>query len=79
MAKPIDIQEIMNLIPVIPIGTKLHLREGALPGAKLREFKFKGPGAKGRVRLAPETGTYEWESKIECIDWERYLEENPPK
>jgi hypothetical protein len=77
MAKPIDIQAIINLIPSIPIGTKLFLRKGALPAANLREFRFKSSGEKGRIILSPETGIYDWETNIEYIDWERYLEENP--
>jgi hypothetical protein len=77
MGKPINIQEIMNLIPLIPIGTKLHLRQDAIPAAKLRDFRFKGAGEKGKVILAPEMGTYEWQAKIEYVDWEKYLEENP--
>ncbi len=75
--KRLDIQEIRSLIPSIPIGVKLHLRQGVLPAAKLREFRFKGQGEKGGVKLAPETATYIWEANVEYIDWERYLEENP--
>jgi hypothetical protein len=78
MPNPLGMEKIMRLIPSIPIGTKLYLRKGAVPGARLREFRFKGPGEKGRVLLAPEPATYEWEAKIENIDWERYLAENPP-
>lgn len=77
MAKPIDIQKIKDLIPSIPIGTQLYLREDAVPAAKLRKFRFEGLANEGKVLLSPESGDYEWQAKIEFIDWERFLEGRP--
>ncbi len=77
MGKPIDVQKIIKLLPSIPIGTKLFLRKDALPEAKLREFRFEGQGKDHNILLIPESNEYDWEAKIEMIDWERFLEENP--
>jgi hypothetical protein len=77
MGKTIDIQKILNLIPSIPIGTKLYLREDAVPAAKLRKFTFGGLGTNEKILLTPESGEYEWQARIEFIDWERFLEVNP--
>ncbi len=77
MRTPLVSSKIMKLIPSIPIGTILNLREDAVPAANLRTFRFAGPGNQGRISLKPESGGYVWQARIEFIDWERLLEGNP--
>jgi hypothetical protein len=31
----------------------------------------------GKGILSPQSGAYEWESRMDYIDWERFLEETP--
>jgi hypothetical protein len=71
MNEDIDIQGILKLIASIPKGTKLFLRDGVLPGLKLRDFIFEGMGKNGKILLKSEFGGYVWQGKIEVINWER--------
>ncbi len=77
MGKAIDIRRIMDLIPNIPIGAQVYLREDAVPAAKLRKFTFGGLGKDEKILLRPESGEYEWLARIDFIDWERFLKAHP--
>ncbi len=76
MEKRVDLQKILELIPSIPKGTRLFLREGAMPGLKLRDFQFEGMEKNGKILLKSEVGGYFWHGKIDVINWQRFLEEN---
>ena len=52
-------------------GDLLRLRNGALPGARVREFTFVGVDG-NRVVLAHKDGSYEWATDIDNIDWKDY-------
>jgi hypothetical protein len=57
----------------IGINENLRLRDDVMSHAKKREWIFKGiGGTKDTILLAPPTEDYEWEARIEYIDWNEY-------
>ncbi len=74
MPKPTrNSQQVDAFLKSIPENVKLRLRDDALPGAKIREFLFKGIGENGKVLLAPAFEDYTWEGNFDDIDWEEYM------
>ena len=61
------------LIHSLGINENLRLRDDVMSHAKKREWIFKGIGGKkNTILLAPPTEDYEWEARIEDIDWNEY-------
>ncbi len=56
----------------LPVNENLRLRDDVMSYAKIREWVFKGRGQKNTILLSPPTEEYEWEAKIEDIDWNEY-------